>query len=215
MWVFGWNGICSQQDVRYQNWSYLFWNLQLEGHWMHTKRKLVVLPETSKEKIVLVGVYGNQDQWYLLNGGVYWPSTSSWLEESVWYVVESQWSWGNRTWFLHEINFDVIKNGTLCKWTTDFLQYGIKLFPLNVQKKLTSDTTEIINQKKGFFKKTFPGGSLDFHTFPCVHGSMVYVIEETCCNSNFKIQFKGKVYGVNDNGAGKIISLLPNTKHSV
>ena len=40
-----------------------------------------------------------------------------------------------------EINFDVIKNGTLCKWTTDLLQYGIKLFPLNVQKKLTSDTT--------------------------------------------------------------------------
>jgi hypothetical protein len=44
---------------------------------------------------------------------------------------------------------------------------------------------------------------------------MIYVIEETFCNSNFKIQFKGKVYDVNDYGAGKIISLLPNTKHSV
>ena len=111
-----------------------------------------------------------------------------------------------------EINFDVIKNGTLCKWTKDFLQYGIKLFPPHVQKKLTSDTTEIINQKKGFFKKTFPGGSLVFHTDPFFHGSMVYVIE---CNSNFKIQFKGKVYVVNDYGAGNIINLLPNTKHSV
>ena len=47
-----------------------------------------------------------------------------------------------------EINFDVIKNETLCKWTKKFLQHGFKLFPVNVQKKLTTD---ILAKRKGFF----------------------------------------------------------------
>ena len=100
-------------------------------------------------------------------------------------------------------------------WTQEFLQHGVQLFPVKIQKEMKIDLAQIISHKKGFFKKTSPGGSLDYHTDPCFHGSVVYVIEETGCKSDFKIKFKDKEYAVDNYGAGKIINLLPNTEHSV
>jgi len=115
----------------------------------------------------------------------------------------------------NEVNFVDIMEGSLSKWTRDFIVYGAVLLSDGISSQVTVDPNNIIIQNKAFFKDIVLGGKVEKHVDPCHFGSVVYVIEETGGKTKFEIHLKEVKVEIENYIAGNTITLLSNTIHEV